>query len=628
MRFCLITPPFVQLNTPYPATTQLKAYLRERGHEVLQCDLGIELAERIFCRAFLEDIFVKAFEFERLSTKGKEVAMKRSEFLATIDPVWRFLRGEDNTLATRIASREFLPEANILKKVKDDDLEWAYGTTGTLERAKHLATLYIEDLSAFVAEIVGCDFSVIRYGERLTASAPTFDYIYQDLAKPRNIIEEMAIEIMEEKLNASNPDVVGLSIPFPGTLMMGLRMTQHIKATRGESITVAMGGGYVNTELRSIAEPRLFEFIDFLLFDDGELPISSLANYVAGDISKEEIVSAKYLDGESGAVVDSANWDNALDFDTLPAADFSDLPLDKYISMVEVANPMHRLWSDGKWNKMTVAHGCYHAKCAFCDTKLDYIGRYSPAKAVTVVDRMESIMAQTGITGFHFTDEALPPKLLREISEIIIERGLVVSFWGNIRFEKRFDLELCQLMARAGCIAVSGGLEVAAPRILKLIDKGVTIEQAVTSCTAFNSAGIMVHAYLMYGFPTQTAVEAVESLEVVRQMFEEGIVQSAFWHHFAMTVHSPTGCDPQRYSAEITGSTQNPFANNGVDFVDGSEVDWKGVGKALKSATHNYMQGRGYDLPMKNWFGREYNNPTISKRLVSRIIEAIPWLEE
>ncbi len=599
---------------------------------MFQCDIGIEVAERIFCRDFLEIIFDRAFECDALSVAAQGVAMRKGEYLGVIDAVWRFLRGDDPSLSTRIASRGFLPEGVQFKSVSDDDLEWAYGTTGVAEKAKYIATLFVEDLSAFIAEVLDCDFSIIRYKEQIAMSAPTFDAIYSDLQRELNIIEQLTLDVLDEKLATSSPDIVGFSIPFPGTLIMALRMAQHIKrkcvdsnnadnsnSSNNANITIAMGGGYVNTELRAVRDVRLFEFIDFLLFDDGELPTSTLAKYVAGDISREDIVSAKYI--EDGKVTDSQNWKNALNFDTLPPPDFSDLNFEKYISLVEFTNPMHRLWSDGQWNKMTMAHGCYHARCTFCDTNLDYIGRYSPAKASTIVDRMESIMAQTGVSGFHFTDEALPPKLLREVSQIIIERGLVVSFWGNIRFEKRFDIELCELLAKAGCIAVSGGLEVASPRILKLIDKGVTIEQAVESCAAFNNAGIMVHAYLMYGFPTQSEVEAIESLEIVRQMFEQGVVQSAFWHCYAMTVHSPTGCNPAVYGSEIIGSTQNSFANNGVEFTDNGNVDWQTIGRGLKVATQNYMQGRGYDMPIKSWFGKRFKNPQVARNLVERIID-------
>ncbi|MFQ8806691.1 MAG: hypothetical protein ACLR8Y_18375 [Alistipes indistinctus] len=71
-----------------------------------------------------------------------------------------------------------------------------------------------------------------------------------------------------------------------------------------------------------------------------------------------------------------------------------------------MTNPMHRLWSDGRWNKMMLAHGCYWAKCAFCDTALDYICRYESVPAAQLVDWMEQVMGQTGSRGFSCVDEA------------------------------------------------------------------------------------------------------------------------------------------------------------------------------------------------------------------------------
>lgn len=619
MKYLLVTPPFVQLNTPYPATTLLKAWLCANGDEVLQCDLGVEVAEKIFCREFLEDIFERAFQKDRLSQKAKTVALEREKYLSTINTVWNFLQGDDTTLANRISMRGFLPEGNQFRRVKDEDLEWAYGTTGHNDRAKYLATLYIEDLAEFVAEIIGCDFSLIRYEQRIALSSPVFDHIYNKITNSElNDIERITLDIFDSKVSGFTPDVVGFTVPFPGTLLLALRCAQHIKKSY-KNMCVVMGGGFVNTELRSVSDVRFFENIDFLLFDDGELPLQSVGEFLKGKIKKNEIIRAKYVEG--GEVLDSTKQLDVVAFDKLPVQDFSDLPFKKYLSLVEFSNPMHKLWSDGRWNKMTMAHGCYWAKCAFCDTSLDYIARYDAPKALTVVERMKLIAAQTGVSGFHFTDEALPPKLLKEVCEIIIEQKLIFSFWGNVRFEKSFDYELCKLLHDAGCIAVSGGLEVASERILKLINKGVTIEQAVKCCAAFNDAGIMVHAYLMYGFPTQTSQEAVESLEIVRQMFEEGIVQSAFWHRYAMTVHSPSGCAPTKYGATVSKTSKNAFANNSIEFeVGGDSADWVGIGRSMTAATQNYMQGKGYELPMRNWFGKDYQNPNISKSFVSELI--------
>ena len=207
---------------------------------------------------------------------------------------------------------------------------------------------------------------------------------------------------------------------------------------------------------------------------------------------------------------------------------------------------MHRLWADGRWNKLTVARGCYWKQCTFCDVSLDYIARYEPASADVTVDRIEALVRETGETGFHFVDEAAPPAMLRALAQRLIERQVAITWWGNIRFEKSFTPDLVDLLARSGCVAVSGGLEVASDRLLELMKKGVTVDQVARVARAFTDAGVMVHAYLMYGFPTETAQETVDALERVRQLFAEGCIQSAFWHRFAATAHSPIGREPER----------------------------------------------------------------------------------
>ena len=281
--------------------------------------------------------------------------------------------------------------------------------------------------------------------------------------------------------------------------------------------------------------------------------------------------------------------------------DYNDLLLDEYISVIEIANPMHSLWSDGRWNKLTMAHGCYWGKCTFCDISLDYIKIYEPVAARTLVDRMEALIAQTGENGFHFVDEAAPPALMKAVALEILRRGLVVTWWTNIRFEKNFTADLCLLLKESGCIAVSGGLEVASDRLLKLIDKGVTVAQVAQVTRNFTAANIMVHSYLMYGYPTQTVQETVDSLEMVRQLFELGIIQSGFWHQFALTAHSPVGQDPEAYGVtphynEIT------FANNDVDFTDSTGIDHASFSYGLKKSLFNYMHGIGFEMPLQDWF--------------------------
>ncbi len=596
MNILLITPPFTQLNTPYPATTVLKGFLNPY-HTVFQCDLGIELINRIFTQKSLSELGLP------------------KEYQETVEAAIRFLQGKDKTLATRIANETLLPQGARFKNVAD--LDWAFGTSGMDDRAKHLATLYIEDIADFIRKKKAPNFDLIRYAEQISLFAPTFDSLQKELEKSNTLIDKWMLELLDEQIRNSNPQLVGLSVPFPGCLYAALKCMQYIKEKYPE-IKTAMGGGYANTELRSLTDKRLFSYADYLLLDDGELPLLRLTEYLENRCSEKELVRCFYLKNEE--LCYSGNDTENIAFKDLPAPDFSGLPVDKYLSLVELTNPMHKLWTDGFWNKMTVAHGCYWAKCAFCDTTLDYISRYETPTAQQVVDKMESILQQTQQSGFHFTDEALPPKLLGEIAEEILKRKLVVSFWGNIRFERAYTQELCELLSKAGCVAVSGGLEVASDRLLKLMNKGVSLEQAAKSCQNFTDSGIMVHAYLMYGFPSESLQETIDSLEVVRQMFELGLIQSAFWHRYAMTIHSPSGKNPESVCAKRINEKLNPFANNGVDFSDSQQPDLNALGKGLSKAVYNFMHGIGFEFPLQEWFPIKIPRTTVKRNYVEQQI--------
>jgi len=296
---------------------------------------------------------------------------------------------------------------------------------------------------------------------------------------------------------------------------------------------------------------------------------------------------------------------------------YEGLLLDCYLSLNEGLNPMHRLWSDGRWNKLTLAHGCYWKKCTFCDTSLDYISRYEPQGAKLIVDRIEKLICETGETGFHFVDEAAPPKVLIAMAEEIISRGIKITWWGNIRFEKSFTREVTELLARSGCVAVSGGLEVASDRLLKLMEKGVTVEQVARVTGAFSEAGILVHAYLMFGFPTQNLQETVDSLERVRQLFEAGCIQSAFWHRFSVTTHSPIGKNPRKYGIQLK-EVESTFAKNDIEFFDPTGCNHDALYPGLKKAVYNYMLGLGLEEDVRAWFDFSVPKAKVSKKLISQ----------
>ncbi len=628
-RVLSVIPPMTQLNTPYPSTAYLTGFLRSRGFQAVQEDLALALVLALFSPAGLREVgsIVAAMPAERRTPSLQCFDAEFARYAATIAPTLAFLQGSDPTLAHRIASRGFLPEgprfASLDVYVDPDDeqggdpLAWAFGALGSQDRARHLATLYLNDLADVLRDAVDPRFEFVRYGESLAMSQPSFEPLAAALAAPLNLVDRTLQSLTLDAIAKHQPDVVLISVPFPGAVYAAFRIAQAIKAQHPH-IKTALGGGFVNTELRELAEPRVFDYFDAVTLDAGERPVLALLEHFRGKRSAARLVrsfvrvdgAVRYIDiGEADipfADVGTPTWDG--------------LPLGSYLSLLDMLNPMHRLWSDGRWNKLTVAHGCYWKKCSFCDVSLDYISRYDAATAETLVDRVEAIVKETGQTGFHLVDEAAPPKSLKAFAEEIKKRGTAISWWGNIRFEKSFTPALCESLAESGCIAISGGLEVASDRLLTLMKKGVSVEQVARVTKAFSDAGILVHAYLMYGFPTQTVQDTVDALEYVRQLFEAGCIQSGFFHRFACTVHSPVGMNPAEYGVSLQPLPPVTFAKNDVAFIDPTGVDHDVLGQALKKALYNYMHGIGVEADVRSWFSGRVPRPTVHRYRIARAL--------
>lgn len=614
----LFTPPFTQLNTPYPATAYLKGFLNTKGIPSYQADLGIEVFLALYSSNGLTDLFEHILaKNQNWSENARRIIALRKHYIQSIDGVINFLQGKNPTLAHLICQEGYLPRAERFQQLAD--LHWAFGSMGTQDKAKHLATLYLEDLADLITECVDEHFGLSRYAERLGRSAYHFDELYQHLQQEYTYIDQLLIALLSEKMARLQPKLVAISVPFPGNLYTAFRCAQWIKTHQPQS-KIVMGGGFANTELRSLSDPRVFEFFDFITLDDGETPIENLLEHLDGkrplDLLKRTFV---LHEGHVEYFNHSLNRDYKQSEVGTP--DYSDLFLDAYVSAIEVVNPMHRMWSDGRWNKLTMAHGCYWGKCTFCDVSLDYIKNYEPVAAQMLCDRMEELIEQTGERGFHFVDEAAPPALMRALALEIIRRKLTVTWWTNIRFEKSFTRDLCLLLKASGCIAVSGGLEVASDRLLALIQKGVTVAQVARVTRNFTEAGIMVHAYLMYGYPTQTIQETIDSLEMVRQLFAAGVLQSGFWHQFALTAHSPVGLNPKEYGIKITPGCSGPFANNDLLYTDPTGVDHDAFSFGLKKSLLNYMHGIGFDFPLQNWFDFKVPRTKIAPDYIAKALD-------
>lgn len=557
-------------------------------------DLSIELLTRLFTAVKIDEVFGEAERIaasQKVSKRIRVVLSNRRFYVDTIEPVMNFLRGNAGELAVRFAQREFWQETQ--KMPSDEDLEFDFGISGTTDRAKYLCSLFLKEICDIIA-LTDNNFQLIRYAEHLSTYLETFAPIEQELAKRESLVTKLMIDLLEEEICRMEPRFIGFSIPFPGNLLSAMQCCKSVREKHPE-IKIIMGGGYVNTELRQITDATIFKYIDYLTFDDGEVPLLRI-------VKGEPLIRTITFDGKALVRHDMESRKSESIYTMNETPCFDNLPCGHYFDFVDTTNPMHRLWSDGRWNKIMLAHGCYWHKCAFCDTSLDYICNYYPHDTERIVDIMEAQIKVTGSRGFHFVDEAAPPALLRRLAEEIIRRGLTVSYWTNIRFDKTFTPELCYLLRKSGCIAVSGGLEVASARVLKMINKGVTIESATECMQNLHANKIMVHTYLMYGFPTQTVNEMLDSLKTVRNLFAEGLIQSAFWHRFAMTVHAPTGKNPELYDTTRLDKQPNAFANNEVPYAENKVIEWEKYTEGLNLATYNFMRQTGFDVSIKQWF--------------------------
>ena len=613
MKVLLLTPPLLQPNAPYAALPAIAGFLRERGVEAVQEDLSLKLLLALFSERGMDALSRAAHR--RNHPAAAFFRDHEEEYRSWVAPAVSFLQGRFPELAWSLAREGTLPEGPHFRELhpeEDGDTDWEaefFGSQGVTDRAKLRASLFLDDVADLFRELVDPDFGFSRYGEHLATAAPSFGPILRRLRARRPMfVDGLIDELAADALHRHAPTHVGLTAPFPGTVYGAFRIAQAIrKAAAADGIDaprLVLGGGYVNSELRQCEDVRVLDFFDDVCFDEGTAPWLGILGlgprtrtWSRGDGTAAEALA------ESGGACPCAG-PGAEPYRVVPS-DYTGLDLGAYFSLAETANPMHRLWSDGRWLKVQLANGCYWHRCAFCDVALDYIGQYRAPDPVQAVDALAAMRDATGLGAFHFTDEALSPALVRGLCSELLRRRERFVWWGNIRLDGGFDAPLAETMARTGCVAVTAGLECANDRLLKLMRKGITIASARRVCRTFARNGILVHLYLMYGFPTETEEETVGALETVRSLFAEGLVQSAFWHRFALTVHSPIGRSPESFGIEplpLPDPGGPRFALNEIPYADPSAPDLDRLGCGLHAATYNYMRGQGLDVPVAQWF--------------------------
>lgn len=645
MNVFVVTPPLVQLNSPYPSGAYLKVFFIKQGHTSIWEDLSLELFHSIFSSNGLKKLFdlssKKAaklvIDAQNSGDDGTAFNLRRylslsDNWINWIDWIVAILCDGSKAFSGREKAHEFLYSPYAPRGNRMESFLSSLEHEPSVDDVRYLCTLALADLADYITIAFDSNFSLIRYAESLTVDQRSFAEIEKNLDSPvlKNFytpVLENFYEKYKEKLEYSR---VCISIPFAGTFVPALYTARFLKNKLGNKVYVCIGGGFVNTELRDAKDSSLKKYIDAISYDRGYG--SYLALDETGDERKQIYKLRQFYNDE----ILEPEWSNSKyeSFETEITAeiipDYSDIDFSRYPRVCDDKNPMHRLWTDGAWIKAYLAHGCYWHKCAFCDTQLDYVCGYKPVNIKNLYNGLSDTAIKKGVYGIHFVDEALPPKMLREFALLnCATKNKRLYYWGNVRFEKSFSKDLASFLAYGGLGGVSAGLEVATGEGLENINKGTDIESIVNACAAFKEAGILVHAYMIYGFWNDTPQSIVNSMETLRQFFEAGLLDSAFWHKFVLTRNSTVYTDwkkglhpelkPIEVSSKKAKDSGNIFANNNLHFEGENKYDKFGL--ALDSAVNSWMHGDKLQMKVQKWFDFQVPAPTIPHDYVEKLIE-------
>ena len=638
MNVLILQPPLLQLNTAYPSGAYLKSFFTSQGHNAKWIDLNNKFFYEIFSPDGLKKLFKlsaeqalkKAEDFEKKgdfisSYNIKKYLSQSTEWISYIKTITDILCCKESSQEVKhnFLFSPFAPRGDRMNKYLEN-----LDHNLTSDDAFSLATFAIADLADYITIAFDSNFSLIRYAESLTVNETSFDAITK--ACNSNLIKYFYIPLLEKlflnkkmPFNTDEEFLVAISIPFAGTFTHALATGKFFKENF-KNCFVSMGGGFVNTELRNCNEQNLFMYTDALSFDRGygsykEFFKNRNSNqnlYKLKIFTKEKIIEQKDSDPQT------EHFENQITMNLIP--DFSDIDFSIYPRMADDTNPMHRLWNDGAWIKAYLAHGCYWHKCAFCDTNLDYIKNYKLTNVSNLYDGLYRQALEHKIYGIHFVDEAAPPVALVQFARKNIYASPKLSFWGNIRFEKTFSRDITDFLSAAGLIGVSGGIEIATGQGLDSINKGIEIESIVASCCAFKESGILVHAYMIYGYWNQNEQDIINSMETLRQFFKNGLLDSSFWHKFVLTRNSTVYQDylknPEKYSLKpIEPKEKAVFANNELHFE--GENKFNKYGPSLDAALEAWMHGEKLNTPVVNWFNFKVCHPTVDKNFILKAIE-------
>lgn len=515
----LAFPPQGHFTQPHLAIPCLAAYLRQGGFEdVSQRDLSIEAYDYFLSKDYLS------------------YAAERAKERLPLDPGTETLNYRD-ARAFRAAAETAVSADVIVDRIEDAKAtlrdERFYDTDEYVPAVRALYHgLRIVSAAHFPSELTPHNFTMGYANDKSEEVLAALDDEDQNPFL-RFYREEVLPGIVEQR-----PRVLGLSIVYGSQLIPALTLAKLVKQAVPECHVTAGGGFLAYIGRKLMAAPGMDACIDSLIFHEGEGPLLALCETLrSGNSDLSDVGSLTWF--QNGEPIQNMAL-HPLKLDDAPPPEFDGLPFEKYLS------PKLVLPYD-------INRGCYYGECTFCTLPTVIGPGYRTRKAGTIGDHVVELRDRYGVEHFNFITDCMPPGMIRDLPEALIEREAGVTWWSDARVEpKAYTPEGAQRLYEAGCRKLLFGFETATPRLLKLMKKGQSLKGITEVSKNCSDANISVTWYAMVGFPSETLDEARESIEFIRQ--HGGIVREVSLQTFHIDEQSHVFKDPAQFDVEIVKS--------------------------------------------------------------------------
>jgi anaerobic magnesium-protoporphyrin IX monomethyl ester cyclase len=532
MKTLLIFPAQWYPTQPYLSTPYLTAYLRAKGWAVDQRDFNIASYDHFLSAPLLQDAGKLMAQRAQALRNQNSLSMKDKSHLDVL------------TMGLKFSDRiiDGIEEAKAVLRTPERFFDFA-----SYQQADMMIKSALKLISDAHAPAV---FSLSTFESGTRAEESTRKAHAATRERETNPFIHLYESLLIPSENWQAYDVVGISIIGISQIIPGLTLARQLKE-KFPHLHITLGGPIFSVNAgQLLGHPEFFDdFCHSIVTFEGEEPLHRLLTALKAGDALSTVPNLIHLDGRE--VIHNKERVE-LRFEEIPGPTFDGLPMHNYLSPYPIIPVLQ-------------SRGCYWGKCTFCTHSFVYGHRYGKQKTQGMVDELEALMKKYKTKYFTFSDEAVSPHSLNDVSELMIERGVEICSLALLKFEKVMDEKLFSKMKKAGFVFLMFGLESANDRVLALIDKGTTKEVERDVLQKSHKAGIWNHSFLFFGFPTETRPEAQETIDFLRDNLDS--IHSFGPGVFLLNRDSSCYQYPEKFSIErIIEDPERNIAMN-LDFV-------------------------------------------------------------